>query len=30
MSWKMIPGHFGYFDDPDQRCAFCAPPDFEP
>jgi hypothetical protein len=23
-------GHFGYFDDPDMRCAFCAPPDFEP
>ncbi|MBW2702291.1 MAG: hypothetical protein JRF33_15840 [Deltaproteobacteria bacterium] len=22
-------GHFGYFDDPDLRCAFCESPDFE-
>ncbi|MBN2498543.1 MAG: hypothetical protein JXR96_28385 [Deltaproteobacteria bacterium] len=22
-------GHFGYFEDPDLRCAFCAPEDFE-
>jgi hypothetical protein len=23
-------GAFGYFDDPGLRCAFCAPPDFQP
>ena len=23
-------GAFGYFDDPTLRCAFCAPPDFQP
>lgn len=21
-------GHFGFFDDPDLRCAFCGPPDY--
>ncbi|RME19936.1 MAG: hypothetical protein D6806_17390 [Deltaproteobacteria bacterium] len=23
-------GHFGYFEDNNLRCAFCAPPDFQP
>ena len=22
-------GHFGFFEDPDLRCAFCAPEDYE-
>ncbi len=22
-------GHWGWFDDPDLRCAFCGPPDLE-
>lgn len=22
-------GHFGFFADPDLRCSFCAPPDYQ-